>query len=420
MDVANRTSEKAHRPAQIRIKIVSYLNAIKMAGFLFIILGIICTLHYLLYATLVRFGVVSNPGLKRVLFWLLMVLGLSFFPAAILMRTFPGVPSNLLYMTAAFWLGLFIYLLLATLLSWGVFGLGKLAGITLNIRLVLIACWVFAAAVAIQGTWRARYPTLKPIDITLKDLPDAWQGKTVIQLSDVHLGAVQGPEFLKRVTTLVNSVHPELILITGDLFDGVSGGNLADFIEPLNRLESARGIFFATGNHEGYLGLKAPLNILTRTKITVLDNEVADINGLQIIGIPFPEHNRKNNARNVFEDSATYSAGKPSILMYHTPTNIGEQFSDRENQQTNTYWRPDTSMRFVKNAGVDLQLSGHTHRGQLFPFTLLTRYIFKGYDYGLHRDGDFQIYITSGVGTWGPPMRVACPPEIPVFRLNRS
>ena len=89
------------------------------------------------------------------------------------------------------------------------------------------------------------------------------------------------------------------------------------------------------------------------------------------------------------------------------------------NQQTNTYWRPDTSMRFVKSAGVDLQLSGHTHRGQLFPFTLLTRFLFNGYDYGLHRDSDFQIYITSGVGTWGPPMRVACPPEIPVFRLNR-
>lgn len=395
---------------------VTYL---KMAGFLFISLGVLFGAHYLLYATLVRFDVVSNPGLKRLLFWLLTALSLSFFSSAILMRTLPGVLSSLLYTAAAFWLGLFIYLLLATILSWGLFGLAKIGGGAPNMRTVLIACWLLAAAVAIQGTWRARHPRLKPIDITLKGLPDAWQDKTIIQLSDLHLGGVQGTGFLKRVAALANSVHPELILITGDLFDGISSVNLSDFIEPLNRLEAAQGIFFTTGNHEGYLGLTTPLRVLSQTKITVLQNEIVDINGLQVIGIPFPEHNRENHAADLLTTSGGYNPGKPSILMYHTPTDIVEYFSDRADQQTNTYWRPDTGMRFAKSTGVDLQLSGHTHHGQLFPFTLLTRYIYNGFDYGLHRDGDFQIYITSGVGTWGPPMRVACPPEIPVFRLNR-
>ena len=109
---------------------------------------------------------------------------------------------------------------------------------------------------------------------------------------------------------------------------------------------------------------------------------------------------------------------KPGILLYHTPTNIQAHFSDRAGQQTGTYWRPDTRTTFAKSMGIDLQLSGHTHGGQFFPFTLITHLIYGGYDRGLHREEDFQIYITSGAGTWGPPMRVACPPEIPVITLH--
>jgi predicted MPP superfamily phosphohydrolase len=262
------------------------------------------------------------------------------------------------------------------------------------------------------------YPVLKPVDITLEGLPGAWRGKTIVQLSDVHLGAIRGPGFLERIVAKIDSVRPEVILITGDLFDGVSGGDLSVFIPLLNRLEATRGVFFVTGNHEGYLGLKNPLAILSKTDIKVLENEVVDMDGIQIIGIPYPEHNQPNSALRLLSESGLYAPQKPGILMYHTPTSIGASHSSMESQQTGTYWRPDTDMTVAGSAGIDLQLSGHTHAGQFFPFTLLTGIIFSGYDYGLHREGGFQIYITSGAGTWGPPMRVACPPEIPVIRLN--
>ena len=388
-----------------------------MARFFFISLVVVCGLHYLLYVTAVRFAVVGKPTVRRTLLWLLMLLGVSFLPSAVLMRLLPGTLSGLFYFAAAFWMGLFIYLLMAAGVSWAVLGVGKLAGLAPNMRAVFIGMCILAAVVAVYGTCRAMYPSIKQLDITLEGLPEVWRGKRIVHLSDVHLGAVRGPRFLERIITRVNSVQPDLILITGDLFDGVSSGSLADFIEPLNRLEARQGVFFVTGNHEGYLGLSGPLAILGWTGIRILDNEIVDIDGLQFIGLSFPEHNRENNIHDLFQTPA-YHPEKPGILLYHTPTNIQAHFSDRAGQQTGTYWQPDTRTTFAKTMGIDLQLSGHTHGGQFFPFTLITRLIYGGYDRGLHREEDFQIYITSGAGTWGPPMRVACPPEIPVITLH--
>jgi predicted MPP superfamily phosphohydrolase len=389
-----------------------------VAVFFFLSLAVVCTLHYLLYVSGVQFLALTHPVARRALFWLLILLGISFIPSAVLMRVWPGRLSGVFYFATAFWVGLFIYLLLAAIFSWLVFISGKLTGFSPDMRTVFTLACLLAVGVAVFGTFRAMYPVLKPVDITLKGLPEAWRGKTLVQLSDVHLGTIRGPKFLEQIIEKVNSVRPELILITGDLFDGVSAGNMSDFTSALGRLRAARGVFFVTGNHEGYLGTETPLAILSKTGIRILEHEVVDIDGLQIIGIPFPEHNRPNDVRSLLTESRVYDAEKPGILLYHTPTSIDTNHTDRRSQQTGTYWRPDTDMTAARSMGIDLQLSGHSHGGQFFPFTLLTGFIFSGYDYGLHREGDFQIYITRGAGTWGPPMRVGCPPEIPVIRLQ--
>ena len=142
------------------------------------------------------------------------------------------------------------------------------------------------------------------------------------------------------------------------------------------------------------------------------------MDGLQIVGISFPEHHLESRALSLLTQAGSFDAGKPSILLYHTPTNIAEHNTDRGSQQTRTYWFPDTSMALAKEVGIDLQLSGHTHKGQLFPVGFLTKAIYNGYDYGLHKDGRFHIYVSGGVGTWGPPLRVGSPPEIVVIELH--
>jgi len=212
-------------------------------------------------------------------------------------------------------------------------------------------------------------------------------------------------------------LNPELVLITGDLFDGMSG-NLTSFVEPLNTLKAQRRIFYVTGNHETYIGVRRALDILEKTKINVLRNEVVELDGLQVVGISYPGVSGTENMQSLRKSWADFSTGKPRLLLFHTPTNIKRKDENGHDAHSSAYWAPDTSLAVNKEIGISLQLSGHTHKGQVFPFGYLTKLIYKGYDYGLHSEGSFSIYTTSGVGTWGPPMRTGNSPEIVVIKLK--
>jgi predicted MPP superfamily phosphohydrolase len=373
--------------------------------------------HYLVYLFITRFFPISDPGIRKVILWTMAFLAIAIFPSALLVRFHTNIFTSLLYQVTSIWTGLFIYLFMAAILSWLIFGVGYLFRFSTNMRIISIGLVLIVAVVTVVGMWRAKHPKIKRIDVKIDTLPDHWRNRTIVHLSDVHLGVINGTGFLKRVVEQVNSLEPDLILITGDLFDGMAG-DLSPFSDLLNSLKASKGIFFVTGNHEGYLGLDSPLSALKETGIRVLDDEIVDRDGLQIVGISYPEYQRQNKARYLLEESGAFDSNKPSILLYHTPTSIEEDNQNRADQQNRAYWSPDTTMTLAKEAGIDLQLSGHTHKGQFFPFGLLTRKIYNGYDYGLHRDGRFHIYVTSGTGTWGPPMRIGSSSEIVAIRLR--
>jgi predicted MPP superfamily phosphohydrolase len=223
--------------------------------------------------------------------------------------------------------------------------------------------------------------------------------------------------FLRGVIDDVNELNPDLIFITGDLFDGM-GANLESFAAPLGELGRSREVFFVSGNHEGYLGLTEPLSIVERAGMRILDDEVVELDGLQIAGASFPEFALLNKARSIASMGAAIDPSKPCILLYHTPTDVAESVSDRAEQQMSTYMSPDIDFSFAREFRVDLQLSGHTHEGQIFPFTYLTEWIFGGYHYGLHDVEEFLLYTTSGTGTWGPPLRTGSRSEIVVVTLR--
>jgi hypothetical protein len=163
------------------------------------------------------------------------------------------------------------------------------------------------------------------------------------------------------------------------------------------------------------LGLKEPVAVIEESKVRLLDNEVTDVKGLQLVGLRFPEH---DSDQDHCEIKGEIDPDRPSILMYHTPTDVTGSAANRGEQQNRTYLSPDTTFDFAQRHSIDLQLSGHTHQGQFFPFTLLTSWIYNGYDYGLHRIGSFTLYTTSGTGTWGPPIRLASQSEIVVITLQ--
>ena len=384
-----------------------------IATFLVVLLGG----HYLVYLTITRFFPISDHGIRRTILWAMAFLAIVIFPSAVLVRVHTNIFTGFLYQVTSVWTGLFIYLFMAAILTWLIFAAGYLFRFSPNMRIVSIGLVLLVVVVTAVGVWRAKHPKIKRIDVKMDTLPAHWRDKTVVHLSDVHLGVINGTGFLRRVVEQVNSLEPDLILITGDLFDGMAG-ELSPFPDLLNSLKASKGVFFVTGNHEGYLQLDGPLLALEKTDIRVLDNEIVDREGLQIVGISYPEYPRRNDVRHLLEESGGFDSSRPSILLYHTPTNVEEENKDRAEQQNRAYWSPDTTMTLAKEAGIDLQLSGHTHKGQFFPFGFLTKRIYNGYDYGLHKDGRFHIYITSGAGTWGPPMRIGSSSEIVAIRLR--
>jgi uncharacterized protein len=371
----------------------------------------------LVHATIIRFFEITSRLPKQLLLWSLLFLSFSFLLSALLLRVQANGFTQGLNVLASIWLGFFIYLFLASLLAWSIWGVGHLLKFPLNMPLICSALVLLAISMSIVGLWNAQHPKVKQVSVTLENLPDTWKNKKVIHLSDVHIGGIYNQGFLNKIIPMINNLKPDLILITGDLFDGMSGP-MHSIAPLLNTLHAAEGIYFATGNHEGYLGLKGPLSILQETSIRVLDNEIINIEGLQIVGISFPEHNMDQSIEQLFSAEGPYDPAHPSILLYHTPTNIIKVNGNRGEQQMNTYWSPDTSLSFAKNVGIDLQLSGHTHAGQMWPFGYLTRLIFGKYHYGLTTEGTFNIYTSSGTGTWGPPMRTGCQSEIVEITLK--
>ena len=386
--------------------------------FLVIALGALLGSHYLIFFTTVRVFNITESTVRLTFLVILSVLAMSFFLSAVFVRMSANPFTNAFAWIASVWLGLWLHLIAAMIVFWLTYAVYRVLGATPNLRLLCGMLFGIAVAVTAYGTLNALRVRVRHLDVHLANLPDNWSDRTVVQLSDVHLGSIRGLRFLAGVIEKVNALEPELILITGDLFDGM-GGDLESFAEPLSTLAASKGVFFVAGNHEGYLGLTRPLAVVERAGIRILDDEVVDIDGLQIVGVSFPEFSMLNKRRSVARLAENIDSDKPSILLYHTPTDVAESSDGRAEQQSRTYFSPDVEFSFGREHGIDLQLSGHTHQGQVFPFTYLTKRIFGRYHYGLHTFDNFSIYITSGAGTWGPPLRTGSASEIVAIRLRQ-
>ena len=186
----------------------------------------------------------------------------------------------------------------------------------------------------------------------------------------------------------INSLEPAAVFITGDLFDGMKSDFswlTPDFI----KFKTSKGVFYSYGNHDLYLGFNRINDLLKDHNINILDNKLKVVDGLQIIGINYSFNHDFNLHQEILNQSG-YNEAKASLLLFHEPKNI------------------DLAVK----AGIDLQLSGHTHRGHLFPLGLIVNLFYKGYGYGLFQVGSFSLVVNNGLGTWGPPMRTSGNSEI--------
>ena len=376
------------------------------------------TAHFFLYRFAVRGLAVAHPAGRALMLGAFAVLALSFMVSFFLIRWDENPFTIGFYKISAVWFALCINLVLAAAATWLLYGSLRACGVpAASFRVIAAACVLLGLTGSAWGFWSAFHPGITPVEVSLENLPESWRDKTIVQLSDVHLGHFHTAASMERLAERVNALAPDVVVITGDLFDGMIDG-LPGFVEPLKRLSARKGVYFVTGNHEVYAGLRRSLDVVARADIQVLFNEVVEIDGLQLMGVAYPGVADEREIRGVERLTRPGPDHRPCILLFHTPTDIRNDGTlDR---RTATYWRPDTSFALSKKLGVSLQISGHTHGGQFFPLGLLTHWIFNGYDHGLHREKGFAIYTSSGVGTWGPPMRTGASPEIVVFTLRAA
>jgi predicted MPP superfamily phosphohydrolase len=350
--------------------------------------------HWFLYKTWTRFwGPFPSPAL-----WTLQVcvalLSVTFVSASLLSFRFSNILVRLFYTLAAAWLGTLVYLVLAACACWLLYPVALLAGLHEARHPLAIALFSLAGGVAVYGIVNAAWTRVHRVTIKLANLPEAWRGRTAALISDTHLGHVRNRRFLRRIVALLTRLQPDVVFIAGDVYDGtrVDADRLA---EPWSRLSAPLGAYFVAGNHEEFTSRAKYLEALQKHGIRVLNNEKAVVDGLQIVGMHYSESADPGRFRSILQRAAL-DHGRASVLLCHAPQHLD----------------------IAEQEGISLQLSGHTHGGQFFPFTRVVSRIYGRYAHGLQRLGNMMVYVTWGAGTWGPPMRVGTKPEIVLLHFE--
>ena len=350
--------------------------------------------HFLIYKFIIRFFTINSFQIKRTLIISLIILSVSFIISSIISRYWENIFTKSFYFLSGFWYGWLINMLMATGLGWLVYYFIKNVGINLNLKLIGIALYGLAFLFTLYGVWNAQNLKLKYVNAPIKNLPASWEGRTAVQISDVHLGATYGVNYLNKIVDKINKVNPDIIFITGDFFDGTCPC-VDEFVTPLEKLNPPFGLYFINGNHEIYAGRDRIINAFKNSKVNLLLDKSTLVDGLRITGLEYPGEGFKKDFAPVFDQ---IKKNEPNLLLYHQPTLINQ----------------------AREAGVNLQISGHVHRGQIFPVNFITRLIYGPYYYGYHNEGDYSIYTSSATGAWGPPIRTAGNQEIVVFKFSRE
>ncbi|WP_371584249.1 metallophosphoesterase [Streptomyces sp. NBC_01314] len=258
-----------------------------------------------------------------------------------------------------------------------------------------------AAAVAVGTVGRGTYsvlrgPKVKRLTVPLAKLPRSAHGFRIALVSDIHLGPVLGRGFAQRVVDTINATQPDLIAVVGDLVDG-SVEDLGRAAEPLSQLRARHGAFFVTGNHEYFSGAEQWVEKVRDLGLRPLENARAEMPGFDLAGVNDLAGTDEGQGPDFTRALGDRDRSRAAVLLAHQPVVIHD----------------------AVRHGVDLQLSGHTHGGQLWPGSLIAE-LANPTVAGLERYGDTQLYVSRGAGAWGPPVRVGAPSDITVVELASS
>jgi predicted MPP superfamily phosphohydrolase len=374
--------------------------------FFAVVLLVLGSAHYYVWARLVRDFALPPPWSRvaTVTLALLFTLPMSAF---LVVRTLPRATAGPFTWVAFTWLGLVFFLVISLGLSdlVRVITVRRDPGAPADPERRQAIARVFGGAAALVGIGTSGVgvaSVLSPVAVrrvrvAIDRLPKATSGYRIVQITDVHVGPTIGHEFIEAIVARINSLEPDLIAITGDLVDG-SVADLAAHVAPLAKLRAKDGVFFVTGNHEYYSGADAWIAHLGGALgVRVLRNEHVRIggdDGFDLAGIDDASAHGNGHGPDLKRALDGRDPMRACVLLAHQPRGI----------------------ELADTLGVDLQLSGHTHGGQMVPWNFLVR-LQQPFVAGLHKLARAQIYVSCGTGYWGPPMRVGAPAEITEIEL---
>ena len=380
----NAAESVSRHPRALRSRIIVFVT---------VVLAVLLAANWFVSATLNHFwSKTAVPAFGVIPLGLTM----SFVAATFLGMRYSNLGLRLVYRISAVWLGVLNFSFFAACAAWIVSGAARLLPFPLEPKVIAEAFFGMAMLASIYGLVNANRLRVTRITVHLPNLPAAWQGRTVALATDLHLGNVRGARFARRVVAKLQSLHPDAVFISGDMFDGPEAHPEA-LVGPWKKLSVPAGIYYVTGSHEEFGDRTHLIDAVQRTGIRVLNNGKVNIHGLQIVGVHDREAGDPQQLRTLLRE-ADLDGSRASILLAHQPS----------------------SLAIAEAAGISLQLSGHTHGGQIWPWTWVAARVHGRFNHGLNRFGELQVYTSSGAGTWGVPMRAGTKSELVLIRLESA
>jgi predicted MPP superfamily phosphohydrolase len=378
----------------------------QLVVFVSIIQSILLLGHWFLYLTWASFfgGAFSSGAMKVAL----AVLSISFILASLRAWRSYRPLARAFYTISAVWLGFASHFLWASVLCWVVYGLVRIVGLSWTPLHIADALFGAASALGVYGIVNAAWLRVTRISVALPGLPEQWRGRVAALVSDTHLGHVRNGRFIRRVVRRLAALRPDVVFLAGDLYDGTA----ADFeklAEPWKELTcpppsgapssqpaaAPLGIYYIAGNHEEFYRHAEYHGSLAAAGVRELNNQKVEVDGLQVVGVHYSDAAHPERYHEILRRAAL-DRSRASVLLLHAPVHT----------------------EVAESEGISLQLSGHTHGGQFFPYTWITGRVWGRFMHGLQRAGNLQVYTNYGAGTWGPPMRVGTFPEIVLIKFE--
>jgi predicted MPP superfamily phosphohydrolase len=364
---------------------------IRFSAIIITLLFVILLSEYTIYSVLHNAGLLSGVTDRKIFIYISTILPSIFVLSMFYSYKYYSLFNAYLNQISAIWLGVILYIFIASVIISVILLTNNYFGLQIPVKYIAKVIVIATFIIITYGILNSNNPRIVRWGIVSRQLSKDWSGKKIVVISDVHLGNIRREEFLKKVLYKIEREKPDVVFILGDLIDG-SVFPYKKWLEQFSTISTEFGILYVEGNHEKYnqeynkyiSEIPESINNITNKKIVV--------NNTQIIGLDYHQNETGDSIHKELE-SLGYEKDKPSIVLMHDPKNS----------------------KYLADENVTLTMSGHTHGGQLFPFTFLVKKLYREYTHGVSYNKDTTSITTYGVGTAIIPMRIGTIPEILVL-----